>query len=256
MAQAKAQFDFTGARVLVTGGTSGIGAAIAAAYAAAGAHVTITGTRDALSDYADLSSELSGDFDYLRMDLEDAASIEAVAAALPALDVLVNNAGLSFYVLGLDEHDPDVFMRALTVHLGGAFRLSMRLADKLAQSRLAGGGSIIGIASTTSYMANSVTLGYGTAKTGLLGMTRGLAVDLGPRNIRVNAVAAGLTESRMTAGAFANPVWSEPTLARTPLGRLGQPVDIAGAVLFLSSAQAAWITGQTLPVDGGYTISG
>lgn len=252
MANASSRFDFSGARVLVTGGTSGIGAEIARSYAAAGAQVTITGTRDSLDAYPASGFAC----DYLRMDLEDTASVEAVAAALPALDVLVNNAGLSFYVAGLDEHDPDVFARALTVHLGSAFRLAMRFADRLAESGLPGGGSIIGIASVTSFMGNSVALGYGAAKTGLLGMTRGLAVDLGPRGVRVNAVAAGLTESRMTAGAFANPVWSEPTLARTPLGRLGRPEDIAGAVLFLSSAEAGWITGQTLLVDGGYTVQG
>ena len=252
MAWPDVRFDFAGARVLVTGGTSGIGAAVAAAFAEAGAAVTITGTRGSAAEYdGDVSR-----FDYRRMNLEDPASIEAVAASIPALDILVNNAGLSFYAQGLDEHDPDVFDRALAIHLSGGFRLTQRLVDKLAQSRLPGGASIIGIASSTSFLGISVTLGYGAGKTGLLGLTRGLAVDLGPRRIRVNAVAAGLTETRMTAMAFAAPEWSAPVLARTPAGRLGRPEDITGAVLFLSSAAAGWITGQVVPVDGGFTICG
>lgn len=246
------RFDFKGSRALVTGGTSGLGAAIAAAFAGAGAEVAITGTRPSAADYdEDLSR-----YRYLHLDLEDNAGIDALAAQVPALDILINNAGLSFYPLGLDEHDPDVFARAVQIHLNAPFRLTQRLADKLAASERPGGGVVIGVGSVTSFMGMSVTLGYGAGKTGLLGMTRGLAVDLGPRNVRVNVVAAGLARSRMSAGAFENPQWSAPTLARTPLGRLGEAVDIAGPVLFLASSAASWITGATLMVDGGYTIFG
>ncbi len=252
MAMNEVRFNFEGRNVLVTGGTSGIGAAIANAYADAGASVTITGTRASSADYeADLSR-----FGYLQLDLEDNASIDAVAAAIPACDILVNNAGASFYPLGLDEHDPDVFARAVQVHLVSAFRLSRRLVDRLAASTMPGGGAIIGIGSVTSFMGMSVTLGYGAGKTGLLGMTRGLAVDLGSRNIRVNVVAAGMVETRMTEQVFAGSEWLAPSLARTPLGRLGVPDDIAGPVLFLSSPAASWITGQVLMADGGYTIMG
>jgi NAD(P)-dependent dehydrogenase (short-subunit alcohol dehydrogenase family) len=246
------KFHFPGAKVLVTAGASGIGAAIAAAFADAGAEVSITGTRQNAADYdEDLSR-----YRYLRLDLEDAAGIDAVAEALPALDILVNNAGLSFFPLGLDEHDPDVFARAVQIHLNAPFRLTRRLADKLGRSQRPGGGAVVGIGSVTSFMGMSVTLGYGSGKTGLLGMTRGLAVDLGPRNVRVNVVAAGLTRSRMSAAAFANPEWSAPALARTTLGRLGEPTDVAGPVLFLASSAASWITGATIMVDGGYTVFG
>lgn len=246
------RFDFTGTRVLVTGGTSGIGASIAAEFAQAGAEVAVTGTRGAASDYdEDLSR-----YRYLQLDLEDNASIDAVADALPALDILVNNAGLSFYSLGLDERDPDVFARAVQIHLVSAFRLTSRLAAKLGKSTRPGGGAVVGIGSVTSFMGIAVTLGYGAGKTGLLGMTRGLAVDLGPKNVRINVVAAGLTRSRMTAAAFENPAWSEPTIARTPLRRMGEAEDVAGPVLFLASSAASWITGTTVMVDGGYTIAG
>jgi NAD(P)-dependent dehydrogenase (short-subunit alcohol dehydrogenase family) len=245
-------YDFSGAHVLVTGGTSGIGAAPAAAYREAGADVTITGTRGGTADY---DADLSG-YRYLRMNVEDGESIDAVAASLSKLDILINNAGMALPSLGLDEYEPDVFARAVNMLLVGAFRMAQRSADLLAQSSLAGGASVIGIASMSSYFGIPIVPGYGAAKTGLVGLTRTLAVKWGERGIRVNAVAAGLTRSRMTEGTFAQEDWMAPTLARTPLGRPGEAEDIANAILFLSSPGAAWITGQTLAVDGGYTVSG
>lgn len=254
MAWSNIGYDFTGANVLVTGGTTGIGAATAAAFADAGANVTITGTRAAASDYADDLSR----YTYHQLDVERRDSLEELAAATTDCDVLVNNAGVSFYTLGLDEHDPDVFERALAIHLAAPFRLATRLADRLAVSRLPGGGCVIGIGSVTSFMGMAVTLGYGAGKTGLLGMTRGLAVDLGPRGVRLNVVCAGMVDTAMTAAVFApgGEGWLQPTLARTPLRRLGTVADIAGAVLFLASDAAGWMTGQTLMIDGGYTING
>lgn len=244
--------DYSGAHVLVTGGTSGIGAATAAAYREAGANVTITGTRGGPGDY---DADLSG-YRYLRMDVEDGESIDAVAAALPRLDILINNAGMALPSLGLDEYEPENFARAVNMLLVGAFRMARRTVDMIADSQLQGGGSVIGIASMSSFFGIPIVPGYGAAKTGLLGLTRTLAVEWGARGVRVNAVAAGLTQSRMTAGTFEQEAWTAPTLARTPIGRLGEPEDIAGAVLFLTSPSASWITGQTLAVDGGYTISG
>lgn len=246
------RFDYRGAQVLVTGGTSGIGAGIAAAYHAAGADVTITGTRAAAGDY---DGEL-GNYRYLQLDIEDRDSVDATAAALDQLDILVNNAGFALPSLGIDEYEPENFERAVNMHLTGGYRMARRCADRLAESRLPGGGSIVSIASVSSFFGIGIVPGYGAAKTGVVGLTRALAVAWAARNIRVNAVAAGLTESRMTAATIANPEWSAPTLARTPAGRLGVPRDIAGAVLFLTSSAASWITGQTLPVDGGFTISG
>ncbi len=245
-------FDYRGARVLVTGGTSGIGAAIAAAYREAGAAVTITGTRAGVADYDD---DLSG-YRSLQLDIEDAAQVTTVAAAQPQLDILVNNAGLALPSLGLDEYEPDVFARAVNMHLVSAYRMAKGCQRALSASLMPGGASIIGIASMSSYFGIGIVPGYGAAKTGLLGLTRALAVEWGSKNIRVNAVAVGLCESRMTAGTLSNPQYYEPTLQRTPLGRVGAPADVAGAVLFLTSAQASWITGQTLPIDGGFTVSG
>ncbi len=245
-------YDFSGAHVLITGGTSGIGAAAAAAYREAGADVTITGTRGSASEY---DADMSG-YRYLQMDIEDGASIDAVAASLNRLDILVNNAGMALPSLGLDEYEPEIFARAVNMLLVGAFRMARQSADLLAQSTIAGGASVVSIASMSSYFGIPIVPGYGAAKTGLLGLTRTLAVRWGERGIRVNAVAAGLTRSRMTEGTFAQEAWMAPTLARTPLGRPGEPDDIANAILFLSSPGAAWITGQTLAVDGGYTVAG
>ena len=247
------RFDYSGATVLVTGGTSGIGYGIAAAYRDAGAEVFITGTRPSPEHYDGV--DLKG-YHYYQLDVEDNAGVDAIAGKLPRLDILVNNAGLAFFNVGLDEYDPDVFERAVKVHLSSGFRLTMRCKDKLAQSKLPGGASVIGIGSVTSYMAIEQVPGYGAGKSGLLGSTRVLAVRLARQNIRVNTVASGLTMSRTGASSIENVAYSAATLARTPSGRHGEPSDTAGAVLFLTSAAASWVTGQTLAVDGGYMIVG
>ena len=246
------KYDYKGAHVLVTGGTSGIGATAAQWYRECGAEVTITGTRGSASEY---DVDLSG-YRYLQMNVEDGASIDATAKALPKLDILINNAGMALPSLGLDEYEPEIFARAVNMLLIGAFRMARRTVDLIAESKIEGGGSIIGIASMSSYFGIGIVPGYGAAKTGLVGLTRTLAVQWGPRGVRVNSVAAGLTKSKMTAGTFEQEAWTKPTLDRTPIGRLGVPEDIAGAILFLTSPSASWITGQTLAVDGGFTVAG
>ena len=246
------KFDYQGAAVLVTGGTSGLGAAIASAYRNAGANVTITGTRGSTADY---DEDLSG-YAYLQLDVEDRQNIDAVAASLPRLDILINNAGVLFHPLGIDEMDPDVFERALMIHLSSAQRMAVRCRDKLARSTLPGGASVIGMGSLGSLFGMEVIPAYGTAKTGLLGLTRAFAVAWGKQNIRVNTVIVGTTWTRMTAPVLADPDFSKEHLARTPLGRHGMPDDISGVVLFLTSGAGAWITGQSIAVDGSYTISG
>jgi 3-oxoacyl-[acyl-carrier protein] reductase len=245
-------FDFKDAVVLVTGGTGGIGHAIADAFADAGASVTITGTRPSSSDYA-------GDLDrftYLQLNLENDGEIARVAAHFERMDVLVHCAGVALYALGLDEFEPDNFDRAIKMHLTGVYRLSENCGSSLKKSHLPGGASIIHMASMTSFFAIEAVPAYGTAKTGLLGLTRVLAVSLARDNIRVNAIAAGMVESGMTKPMMDQPEISDQMLARVPLGRHGIPGDVTGAALFLASDAASWITGQTLPVDGGYSISG
>jgi len=229
------KYDYKGAHVLVTGGTSGIGATAAEWYRESGAEVTITGTRGSAAEY---DVDLKG-YRYLQMNVEDGASIDATAKALPKLDILINNAGMALPSLGLDEYEPEIFARAVNMLLIGAFRMARRTVDLIAESKIEGGGSIIGIASMSSYFGIGIVPGYGAAKTGLVGLTRTLAVQWGPRGVRVNSVAAGLTKSKMTAGTFEQEAWTKPTLDRTPIGRLGIPEDIAGAILFLTSPGAS-----------------
>lgn len=245
-------FDFAGASVLVTGGTGGIGGAIAEAFRDAGAEVTITGTRASAADY---DADLSG-FRYARLDIEDRGGIDALAAGLGKLDVLVNSAGSALFALGLDEYDPEVFERAVTMHLTGVNRLAARCEPLLASSTLAGGGSVVSLASGSSFFGVDAVPGYGAAKTGLLGLTRVLAVHWAARRIRVNAVAAGFVRSGFTGPVMDVAEVNQAMLSRTPLGRHGDPSDIAGAALFLSSSAASWLTGQVIAVDGGYTIAG
>jgi 3-oxoacyl-[acyl-carrier protein] reductase len=243
-------YDYHGAAVLVTGGTSGIGAGIAAAYREAGAEVTITGTRPSAADY---DGDLAG-YHYLQLSLTDKAQITAVAGQLPRLDILVNNAGANFMLQ--NEYDPEIFEKGLQVNLGSAYRMSHACRSKLAASKLPGGASVIGIASLTSFFGLEVVPAYGAAKAGLVQLVKTLSIAWAKENIRVNAVAAGVTESRMTAQMLKIPAMMAPLLARTPLKRVGQPRDVAGAVLFLTSGAASYITGQTVLVDGGYSIVG
>jgi NAD(P)-dependent dehydrogenase (short-subunit alcohol dehydrogenase family) len=246
------KYNYQGASVLVTGGTSGIGAGIAAAYRDAGAKVTITGTRPSPSEY---DADFNG-YNYIQFDVEYAGDTARVAKNLQSLDILVNNAGIALNSLGLDEYQPDIFGRAVKMLLTGVYEMSHACLGMLKESKLPGGASIIGIASITSYLGMGFNPGYNAAKTGLIGMTRSLAIGWAKDNIRVNAVAAGVIDTRMTSAFLQETEMSDPLLQRTPLGRFGKPDDVSGAVLFLSSAAASFITGQSLPVDGGYTIQG
>jgi len=238
--------------VLVTGGTSGIGAGIASAFSTAGASVIVTGTRPSAADYAD--ADLSA-FDYRPCRLGEPDSVDALVAGLGTrgdLDVLVNNAGANLPG-GRDEWQPDVFADSVAINLTGPFRLTTGCRDLLAASGLAGGGNVVNLASMASYFAVPMVPGYGAAKAALVQMTKTLAVQWASLGIRVNAVAPGLIETAMTEPMLGFDELLAPFLARTPMGRTGTPADVAPAVLFLASPAAAYVTGATLPVDGGYS---
>ena len=246
------RFDYTGASVLVTGGTGGLGAGVATAFRDAGAKVTITGTRPTSGDY---DEDFSG-FRYRQLNIENKDSVDELAAGISDLDVLVNSAGVALSLQGLDEHDPDIFDRVVAMHLTRVFRLVSRLQPCLGRSRLPGGGSIVSMGSMGSLLGFVGGGAYGAAKTGLLGLTRSLAVSWTKSNIRVNALAVGLAESRMTRAVLADEAINAAMLKRVPLGRHGTAQDVAGGTLFLCSDAASWITGQLLVIDGGFSIAG
>ncbi len=244
-----ASFDFKGARVLVTGGTSGIGHGIATAFRDAGASVTITGTRDSAADYEDV--DLAG-FEYRQLQLQDQEAIGELGAGLEGLDILVNNAGGS--MPAGDEWTPEGFEASVQVNLLSAYRMAAACLEHLKASELPGGACVVGVGSLTSFFANELVPGYGAAKAGIVQMAKSLGLSWAPHGIRANAIAPGYIESRLTGPMQDIPEFNDPIMARTPMHRWGTPAEIAGATLFLCSEQASFITGQTLTIDGGYTL--
>jgi NAD(P)-dependent dehydrogenase (short-subunit alcohol dehydrogenase family) len=246
----RVSFDFSSTRVLVTGGTSGIGHAIARAFADAGARVLVTGRKPIASDCdVDLAA-----FEYATLDVQDAAAITALAATFDVLDVLVNNAGANLPG-GRSEYEPDVFAQSVNINLIGAYRMAAACHDALARSTLDGGASVLQVASMASFFGVTPVPGYGAAKAGIVQMTKTLAAAWAKDGIRVNAVAPGLIRTRMTARIQAEPAYTRKDFERMPMARWGTPEEVAPALLFLASPAAAYITGQTLPIDGGYSIA-
>lgn len=240
-------FDYTGANVLVTGGTAGIGNGIAQAFAKAGAAVTITGTRASAADYDD---DLSA-FTYHQCQVRDTDSIDAVAASLGDLDILINNAG-GPYPAG-DEYDPDGYVASVTQNMFGPMRLTMKCYDRLKSSNAPGGASVVNIVSMSAFRSAVFVPGYASSKMGLIALTMNLARRWASDGIRVNAVAPGLIDTRMTHPAMGIPEVMDVEIGfHTPLGRPGTPQDCAGAVLFLCTDAASYITGTSIAVDGGY----
>jgi len=242
---ARLTFDFTGTRALVTGATSGIGHAVALILRDAGAKVTVTGTKSAAGDY---DTDLSG-MTYRRLVLTEPDSIAELAAAIDELDVLVNNAGANFPG-GLDESHPDGFDASVELNLVGPYRLTVALRRALKASGAPGGASVVNLASMSALRAVTVVPGYSAAKSGIINLTRNLAVKWATDGIRVNAVAPGVIDTPMTAPMKSIPSIVDSELAHVPLGRFGTPAEVAAAVAFLCTEQSSYISGAVLVVDG------
>jgi NAD(P)-dependent dehydrogenase (short-subunit alcohol dehydrogenase family) len=236
--------DFSGQAVLVTGGSNGIGQAIAQSFRDAGAAVTITGTRPAPTDYeSDLSS-----FTYRQAQMDDASCVESLIAAMERVDVLVNNAGTA--VDPPESLTPEGFERNMAINLNAVFRLSRGLHGALSKRP----GCIINIASMYSYFGSDWGPAYGASKSAIVNLTKSLAVLYASDGIRVNAIAPGWIETKLTASMRDGQGGDSEVIERTPMGRWGRPDEVAGTALFLSSdALAGFVTGTTIPVDGGYS---
>ena len=243
-------FDLSGKCALITGASGGIGGAIARALHASGAAVGLSGTRRAALDA--LSAELGKRAVALPADLADPEATDGLAreaaTAMGAIDIVVNNAGVTRDGLALRMKDED-WRIVLDVNLTAAFRLSRACLRQMMKNRW---GRIINITSIVGSTGNPGQANYAAAKAGLTGMTKSLAAEVATRGITVNCVAPGLIETAMT-DALA-PERRERLIAAIPMGRLGGPADVAAGVVYLASEEAAYVTGQTLHVNGGMVM--
>jgi len=244
-------FDLTGKTALVTGASGGIGSAIAKALVGQGAKVALSGTREeALKAVA---SEIGGDTVILPCNLSDAAAVDAlVPQAVEALggklDILVNNAGVTRDNLAMRMKDEE-WDQVIRVNLEAAFRLIRAAAKPMMKARF---GRVISITSVVGTTGNPGQANYAASKAGLVGMSKALAQELASRNITVNCVAPGFIASAMTEGL--PEAQKDALLGKIPAGKLGEGGDVAAAVVYLASAEAGYVTGQTLHVNGGMAM--
>ena len=243
-------FDLTGKKALVTGASGGIGAQIARALHAQGATVALSGTR--VAPLEALASELGERALVVPGNLADAAATEKLAkdaeAALGQIDILVNNAGLTRDQLALRMKDDD-WQSVLDVNLTAAFRLSRAVLRGMMKCRW---GRIIGITSIVGVTGNPGQANYAASKAGMIGMSKSLAAEVASRGITVNCVAPGFITTAMTDAL--NSEQKDKLLTAIPSGRMGEPGEIAAGVVYLASEEAAYVTGQTLHINGGMAM--
>jgi NAD(P)-dependent dehydrogenase (short-subunit alcohol dehydrogenase family) len=237
---------------LVTGGGTGLGLAMCKSLVRAGAHVVITGRREETLKQA--CAALGDAAAYIQHDVTDLPSIpslvEQVETRFGAVDILINNAGINKKQPAVDTSDADLQLIVQT-HLFGSYALSRECGRHMIARQ---SGSIM-ILSMTALFGVPLISAYGAAKSALLGLTRMLAVEFSPSNVRVNAIAPGWIDSAMSRKAFeGDPARKQRILSRTPMARIGEPEDVGDAAVFLCSHAAKFITGVVLPVDGGVSI--
>lgn len=231
-------------KVLVSGGTSGIGAGIAQAFRDHGDHVIAVGLAGPELDAAAKDPAFRG-IALQALDVSDQAAVDGFAAVLSDLDVLVNCAGM---IRRMVEYEMPTFLKVLDVNLAGTMRLCLACKPLLTKT----GGAIVNTASMLSFFGGPAVPAYSASKGGVMQLTKSLAVAWAKEGIRVNAVAPGWIATPLTQALQDDVARSQVILDRTPMARWGTPADVAKAVLFLASDQAEFITGAILPVDGGY----
>ena len=234
-------------KVLVTGGSSGIGAAIAQLFVANGDLVIATGATKEEVERAQAQSG-SNEISFQELDVRDGSAVQACIDEIDSLDVLVNCAGV---IRRNAEHEPEVFADVIDINLNGSMRVCTAAREKLKQRN----GCIINTASMLSFFGGGLVPGYSASKGGIAQLTKSLAIAYAPDGIRANAVAPGWITTQFTQALQDDSQRSEAILSRTPLGRWGEPEDVAGPVLFLASDAARFVTGVVLPVDSGYLIT-
>lgn len=240
-------FKLDGKIALVTGASSGIGVGIAEALHAQGAHVVLTGRREA--ELNAVAAQLGERASVMPADLNDpaapAALVEGIEATHGRLDILVNNAGFTRDMLALRMADED-WNAVLEVDLNAPFRLARAALRGMMKRR---SGRIVSIASIVGVTGNAGQVNYAAAKAGLIGMSKALAQEVAPRGVTINVVAPGFIATPMTDKL--NEAQKTGLLSRIPLGKMGSAKDVASAVAYLASDEAAWVTGATIHVNGG-----
>jgi 3-oxoacyl-[acyl-carrier protein] reductase len=242
------ELDFSGKQVLVVGGSSGIGNGIAQAFRTKGARVHVCGTRASAADYSHSEGSHLEGLDYFQLDVGDAKTIENFREPFERLDVLVLAQGAVIYRRG--EFAMDGFRKVIEINLMSLMACATKFHPMLSAAK----GSLIIVSSTAAYHSTKGNPAYNASKTGAVGLTRTLAQAWAEDGIRVNGIAPGLVDTKMTKVTTANPRRLEGAIERIPLKRLGTPADMAGAALFLASPLASYVVGQTLVVDGGLIL--
>lgn len=239
--------DLQNKRVLVTGSTQGIGAAVALAFAQKGCQVLLNGRREELpEEIADQLRETGADYQYFSADVSDEAAVKQLFKAIGDVDIIVNNAGITRdqILIGMKLAD---FDQIIKVNLRSTFMLTQRALKKMLKKR---SGAIINMASIVGLHGNAGQANYAASKAGVIALTQTAAKEAAGRGVRVNAIAPGMIASQMTAVLPAEV--KEQAVKQVPLARFGNPEEVAQAAVFL--AENDYVTGQTLVVDGGMTI--
>ncbi len=246
-----ADFRLDGKVAAVTGASRGIGRGAAAALAAAGAEVVLMArSADGLAEACDEIASAGGKATALACDVTDRAAVRAAIGGLPRLDVLFNNAGINRPQPFL-EVDDDALDSIIDINVKAAFVVAQAAARKMVEA--GNGGAIVNTSSQLAKVGSEGRAVYCASKAAVDGMTRTMAIELGPHNVRVNSVGPTFIETPMTRPYFEDPEFRGKTEAKIPLGRIGQVRDVAGAVVFLASPASGLITGVNLLVDGGWT---